>query len=150
MIASLSLFFLKCNLLRSHIHHVIRDDHIVEADAAGMKRVAPFVFVPMQETEHHDGDPAVNEDGICQKIQPGFKGSANLPEHRDREDVLPYADDLPNLDGKHFIQYVCVERNQIVNVRADDKEGGQQQEIRLHQIDHTVQHHDVVLGNPLP
>lgn len=122
MIASLSLFFLKCNLLRSHIHHVIRDDHIVEADAAGMKRVAPFVFVPMQETEHHDGDPAVNENGIYQKIQPGFKRSANLPQYCNREDILPYADDLPYLDGQYFIQHVSVERYQVVNIRAEHKE----------------------------
>ena len=93
------LFFLKRNLFRSYIHYVIRDDHITEADAAGVKRVAPFVFIPVQETEHYNGNPAVNKNGIYQQIQPGFKGSANLPEHRNREDVLPYTNDLPYLDG---------------------------------------------------
>ena len=144
------LFFLKSNLFRSHVHYVIRDYYIVEADAAGVKRVAPFVFVPVQETQHHNGNPAINEDRIRQQVQPGLKGCPNLPEHRNREDILSYADDLPYLDGKHFVQYVRVERNQIVNVSADYKEGGQQQEIRLHQIDHTIQYHDVVLGDPFP
>ena len=144
------LLFLKSYLFRSHVYHIIRDNHVVEADAAGVKRVAPFVFVPVQETQHHNGNPAVNEDGICQQIQPGLKGSPDLPEHRNREDILPYADNLPYLDGKHFVQYVRVKRNQVVNVSADYKESGQQQEIRLHQIDHTVQYHDVVLGDPFP
>ena len=30
------LFFLESNLLRAHVHHVIRNDYIVEADAAGV------------------------------------------------------------------------------------------------------------------
>ena len=117
------LFFLKCYLFRSHVYHIIRDNHVVEADASGMKRVAPFVFVPVQEAKHHNGNPAVNENGIYQQIQPGFKGSANLPQHRYRENVLAHTDDLPNLDGQHFIQHVGVKGHQVVNVSTEHEEG---------------------------
>ena len=68
-----------------------------------MKSMTPFMLVPVQEAKHYDGYPAVNKNRICKKIQPGFKGSADLPEHCYRENILANADDLPNLDGQHFV-----------------------------------------------
>lgn len=118
-----SLFFSESDLFRPHIDHVFRNDDVVEADAARVQRVAPFVLVPVQEPKHYNGNPAVNENGINQQIQPGFKGSANLPQHRYRENVLAHADDLPNLDGQHLVQHVGVKGHQVVNVRAEHKEG---------------------------
>ena len=144
------LFFSECNLLRPYIHYIFGNNHIAEADAARMQRVAPFMFVPVQEAKHDDGNPAVNKNGIRQQVQPGFCGSADLPKHCHREDVLAYADDLPYLDGKHFIQYIGIERNEIVNVGADDKERREQQEVRLYQIDHAVQHNNVMFCDSFP
>ncbi len=140
----------KSDLLRPHIHHIFGNDHIIEADAAGVQGVVPFMLVAVQETKHHDGHPAVNENGIRQQIQPGLCRRADFPEHRYRENVLAYTDDLPNLDGQNFIQHVGIKRNQIVNVSAEHKKCGQQQEVRLYQIDHAVQYDDIMFRDPFP
>ena len=126
-----ALLFPESNLLRSNAYHILRNNHIIKTDAAGMQGVAPFMLIPVQEAQHHDGNPAVNKNRICKKIQPGFKGSADLPKHSYRENILANADDLPHLDGQHFVQNIGIKRHEIVNISTENEERGQQQKIWL-------------------
>ena len=115
-------FFAERDLFRSDFHDVVRDHHIVEADAACMERVIPDMVLAVDPAEGRNGDPAVDEDRVDQQVQPGLEGSADLPHDRHREHVLADADKLPDLHGQYGVQYVGIERNEVVDVGADDEE----------------------------
>ena len=55
------LFFSESHLLRPHFDHILRNNHIAEADAPGVKRVVPFMLIAMEPTQKGDRDPTVDE-----------------------------------------------------------------------------------------
>lgn len=68
----LILFFGKDNLLGS-VFGTFRNQYIIETDSPRMKRMAPYMFMTVKESQHRNGYPAINKDRIKDGIEPRFR-----------------------------------------------------------------------------
>ena len=53
-----------------------------------MLRVAPLVFIAVNETEEDDRDPRINEDRIEKHVKPSLPFRADLKENDQRQNIL--------------------------------------------------------------
>ena len=68
-----------------------------------MQRMTPFHLMPVLKAQKVDGNPAVHEDRIHDQVQSRLHGYFNLQQDNDRNEVLPYTEDGPYLNGYELI-----------------------------------------------
>lgn len=78
LIKLIFVLFRKDYFLRTVVYCVLGNNYIVEADAAGMQRVAPLMVVAVPPAKGCNRNPAVNKQRIKQQIHPGLEGSADF------------------------------------------------------------------------
>lgn len=97
LIKLIFVLFGKDYFLRTVVYCVLGNNYIVEADAAGVQRVAPLMVVAVPPAKGCNRNPAVNKQRIQQQIHPGLEGSADFPQYRYRENILADTNQSPNL-----------------------------------------------------